>query len=90
MNTICGVQDKIFWVAQYDEFTVQTIVKIAAYNSEGNLTKQVNEIFSQIDSKIHLGSPIEVIANILQHQKINAFLTPERQMQISDLFKNKQ
>lgn len=90
MKTICGVVDQIFWVAEYDEFTVRTIVKINAYNGGGDFTLEVENLLKKYKwkcEKIGTGTPVECVTDIIANKRINAFLTPEKQDELLNLFK---
>lgn len=90
MKKILGIFDKVFWIAEYDGYGLTTLNKIPAYTDSGELSYDVVTLVLDHELKIedlHLGSPVEAVADIIMNERIDKFLTPEKQEELIKLFK---
>jgi len=47
MKKICGIDNEIFWVCEFDEYSVITIHKITPIYVDGNFTPEVEHLFKK-------------------------------------------
>lgn len=84
MTRINGIDERIFWIAEFNDYELKVLYKIPAYTDQGEFTDEVSKL---IDStKIWIGSPINAICDIITNERINKFLTPEKQEELINLF----
>lgn len=84
---ICGIEDRTFWVCEYDEYNLLTTHRLPAYGADGNFTPEVNTLIEEAGPTVHFGTPMEAVHRIKTSNDIDAYLTPERQKQLLQLFK---
>jgi hypothetical protein len=88
MKKICGIDNEIFWVCEFDEYSVITIHKITPIYVDGNFTPEVEHLFKKI-GVIHNGTPLQAIHELKQEEEINAFLDNKKQEELINLFRKK-
>lgn len=87
MEKICGIHNNVFWVCEFNEYTLNTLLKVTpAFDANGEFVKEVKQQVKYFPI-VNFGTPLDVACNQKNNQRINNFLTPEKQEQIKNLFK---
>lgn len=92
MEKICGLNDTEFWVAEYDDYSLKTLVITPAYGPDGNFTKYVKDLQEIHNVQLRIlafGTPFDVIYDIMQEKQIKQHLSGETMSAIIDLMKAK-
>lgn len=90
MKKICGIDDKMYWIVEYNEYSIKTLIIDVAFDENGNYDFQMeaNRKFHGLSmDKVYFGTPLSVISDIAMQEKINAYLTPDHQKELLNLLK---
>lgn len=90
MKIICGLLDRMFWIVEYDDYTLRTHVKTSAYGIDGEFTEEVKmllELYKLETKDLHFGTPLKAIFGVLLEEQVNTFMTLEKQEELTNLFK---
>lgn len=89
---ICGLNDREFWVAEYDDYSLKTLIITPAYGPDGEFTNYVTDLQQVHNVELQplaFGTPFDVIYNIMQEDFVEKHLTPQTTAAILDLIRLK-
>lgn len=86
---VCGINKQTFWIAEFDDNSVTTVMHGPAYDENGNLSETVEQYRKANgleSSKIYNGIPVEVIAEIVSEDMIGRTMNAEGKTTVSELY----